>query len=231
MLDKILFPGRCCLCDGPGIDGMDICTTCVGDLTENANACERCGFPLPAGQPGTATICGRCLASRVSFDRTVSPYLYGYPVDYIVHALKFSGEQKYARLMGDLLARAIRRRHVEPLPQLLLPVPLHGERFRERGFNQSTLIARYCARHLAIPVARRVLQRIVNTAPQTGLNRAARRSNIRRAFVLREKPPVSHVAVVDDVMTTGSTAREIAKVLKRDGVQRVDIWVFARTPD
>lgn len=118
-----------------------------------------------------------------------------------------------------------------PLPQYLLCVPLHGERLRERGFNQALELARPLARALAIPLDVHSLVRTRPTQAQTGLDAAARRQNLRKAFEFRPgNSPARHVALLDDVMTTGSTLRECARVLRRGGIERVDVWALARAP-
>jgi ComF family protein len=116
---------------------------------------------------------------------------------------------------------------VEP-PEVLLPVPLHPARLRERGFNQALELARPLARRFDRPLLIDAVRRIRATPPQTGTDRGARRRNIRNAFALHRPLPWRHVAIVDDVMTTGSTVAELARLLRRNGVERVQVWVAAR---
>ncbi len=209
---------------------MDLCLTCLTSFPNNRQACVRCGVPLNGVAKNEKILCGRCLVSRSYIDMTVAPYLYEFPVPHIVTSLKFGGHQKYGRLMGQLIADCVVKRYGESLPGLLIPVPIHRDRWEERGFNQAAIIARYCGSSLGIQVEHAIVQRVVNTVSQTELSRSRRRKNMRRAFNIKETVKCSHVAIIDDVMTTGSTVSELARLLKKSGVSRVDVWVFGRTP-
>jgi ComF family protein len=116
------------------------------------------------------------------------------------------------------------------MPELIVPVPLHRTRLRERGYNQAQEIARATAATLSLPLDPHCCERVLVTAPQTRLEKKARRRNVRGAFAVRYAPKAGHVAILDDVLTTGSTASELTKVLLQQGVQRVDLWAVARTP-
>src|SRR5688572_1466078 len=207
LLAATLFPPRCCLCGfaGASLD-LDLCAHCDADLPWD--------MPLPKAM----------VALR--FD---------HPVDEMIRRLKYRGEIANARVFGVLLARtALERRH--DLPRLLVPVPLHPARFRERGFNQAAAIARYAGRMLEIPVASHAVRRLRDTPSQTALGISERHRNVRGAFGVRSAAAqlrlleASHVAVVDDVMTTGSTLAELREVLLAAGVRRVDRWAVARAP-
>lgn len=117
------------------------------------------------------------------------------------------------------------------LPELLLPVPLHPRRLRERGFNQAAELAGVIGRELDIRADARACERVRPTVAQTGLTAAERRRNLRDVFRVRIPNPPPHIAIVDDVMTTGATAESLARSLRRQGVERIEIWVCARTPD
>jgi ComF family protein len=150
-------------------------------------------------------------------------------VDFLIKALKFQGRLTVARLLGDWLSEALADRS-NPLPQAIIPVPLHAARMRERGFNQALEIARPIARRLGIPMLPNAVSRIRHTAPQMGLDARTRRSNIHGAFIVSQPIQLQHVAILDDVVTTASTVAEIAKVLRTAGVQEITIWACARTP-
>lgn len=156
----------------------------------------------------------------------VVPFSYAFPVDYCIRALKFHGERVYARVLGMLLAQARRELNIA-LPELLVPVPLHASRYRERGFNQAQELARFAARELGLRVDSRSLVRVTATREQSGLTLAARRENIRGAFRMQRSLPGRHIALIDDVLTTGSTASEAARVLKEAGAERIELWVAA----
>ena len=158
-----------------------------------------------------------------------------HPIDDMIRRLKYQGEIAHARVFGVLLARTARQRGHD-LPRLLVPVPLHPARFRERGFNQAAAIARYAGRMLEIPVASHAVRRLRDTPSQTALGVSERHSNVRGAFGVRSAAAqrvllqAAHVAVVDDVMTTGSTLGELRELLLEAGVRRVDRWAVARAP-
>ncbi|MFZ5724520.1 MAG: ComF family protein [Pseudomonadota bacterium] len=152
---------------------------------------------------------------------------YAFPVDRLVQQLKFSGRLPLGRVLGTLLADRVRQ-DGSALPQLLLPVPLHPARERQRGFNQARVVADTTGRALQLPVDAATLQRRRNTPAQSGLDLAARQRNLQAAFRVCGPLP-SHVALVDDVITTGSTVLAIAGILRQHGVRRVDAWAVART--
>lgn len=228
MLNKLLFrlfPPTCLLCGAPGDDGQDLCAGCRADLPVNARACQRCALPLG----GAALSCGQCQQQPPAFDRTIAPFLYQPPMDYLIKALKFQGRLPFARLLGGLLGQRIAERS-EPLPECLLPVPLHPSRLRERGFNQALEIARSAAGPLGLTVLPDSLRRIRATLPQTQLDGAARRHNVQGAFAVYRPITARHVAVLDDVVTTGSTTSELARLLRTAGVAEIEVWACARTP-
>jgi ComF family protein len=155
------------------------------------------------------------------------PLRYEGAAAHLVTGLKFHRRMNYARLMGELLYQAARH---QPPPDCLIAVPLHLRRQRERGFNQAVEIARTCARRLALPFDCMSLARTLATRPQTQLSARERRQNLRGAFRILRDIQAKHVALIDDVVTTTSTANEIAKLLKGAGIQRVDVWAVTRTP-
>jgi len=207
LLASTLFPPRCCLCgfEGASLD-LDLCSYCEADLPWS----ESCGHDL--------------FALR-----------YEPPVDQMIRELKYQGVIANARVLGVLLAQRVREREL-PMPGLLAPVPLHAARLRERGFNQAFAIARYAGRMLGIPVARNLVRRLRNTPSQTALDVHQRHHNVRGAFAIAGARPLrrlldaGHVAIVDDVTTTGSTLQELRAVLLAAGVSRVDRWAAARAP-
>jgi ComF family protein len=220
-----LFPPACLLCEAPGMKQRDLCPGCYGDLPKNSRACHICALPL---ESEGALVCGQCLRDPPPFDKLVAPFVYDFPFDVLIRALKFHGRLPAARLLGDLLGDCLERRRA-PLPECIVPVPLHPARLRERGFNQSLEIARPLAKRLGVPIVIQGAQRTRPTPPQSGLDQKARRTNVRGVFAFKRPPGVKHVAVLDDVVTTGSTVAELARVLRDSGVERVDVWACART--
>lgn len=217
------FPPSCQLCGAPGQEGRELCEGCLLDLPWLLHGCDRCAEPLPSPQ---APLCPRCLRRQPPFDRVIAPFLYVPPVDALVHRFKFRRDLPAGRLLAQLLAAHLTDE--QTLPQLLLPVPLHARRLRERGYNQAWELTRTLARLLRVKAEPSLLVRTRATAAQHELAGSKRRSNVRGAFALTGPLRAAHVAVVDDVLTTGNTAAELARVLRRAGAERVDVWVVAR---
>lgn len=162
------------------------------------------------------------------FHLTICPLRYEFPVDRLVQALKFKRQLAEGRVLSHLLCEHVIQ-HSFDLPEILIPVPLHRLRLIRRGFNQAYELGSYASRVLGIPLQTSGLRRRRNTAAQSGLSRKQRRRNVRGAFYWRDRNrPGDHVALLDDVMTTGTTVSECARVLKKAGARRVDIWVTAR---
>ncbi len=216
----------CVLCGTAGQSGLDLCLGCRADLPRIARPCPRCGLPLPdTSNPGTP--CGTCQQIGPQYDRCWAPFAYSGPIPYLITGLKFRSRLAFARLLGELLVDALRHSRVR-YPELLLPVPLHRSRLRERGYNQALEVGRHIAKRIQIPLAARACIRTRHTAPQVGLDRTLRHRNMRGAFALTERLPVRHVALIDDVVSTGSTVEEVARTLKAAGIARVDVWAVAR---
>ena len=221
------LPPRCALCGAPGAAGRDLCEGCHADLAVNTACCARCALPLEV----PATRCGICLRREPPFSAAWAPYRYAHPLDLLEARFKFHGDLAAGRVLADLMADAALALPDSSRPALLLCVPLHAQRLRERGYNQALELAKPLAARLAIPLDAHLLQRVRSTTAQTGLDAKARRRNLRGAFALRAGSPLpAHVAIIDDVMTTGTTLRECALVLRRAGVARVDAWALARAP-
>lgn len=219
----------CLLCEQAAEDGR-LCGDCLADLPWNLHACPACAQPVPAGQG----LCGACDRRRPPQTRTLAPLRYEFPVDHLVAGLKYRGRLAHAPLLGHLLADAVREAG-GPLPDLLLPVPLHDRRLGERGYNQALEIARPLARALGRPLETRLLRRRRATAVQMSLGARERARNPAAAFEVDAARHaalgrLARVAVIDDVMTTGATLNELAKNLKHAGAIHVSGWVVARAP-
>jgi predicted amidophosphoribosyltransferase len=207
-------------------------------------------------------MCGACLKDQPPFDAAVAPFLYAHPLDLLLTRLKFGHSLAAGRVLSQLWIAALRESLADAtigaMPDVLVPVPLHADRLRERGYNQALELGKSLAREFSIPLAAHLLARTRATPAQANLDAKTRRSNLRGAFeyagmraedrARRAMPqnvsfgsqsdrtlflsagPPGHVAIVDDVMTTGATLRECARTLKRAGVGRVDVWALARAP-
>jgi ComF family protein len=218
-----LYPPTCLLCGDPGSDRLDLCKPCADSLPYLEVTCPRCALPLASSGP---SLCGACQKKPPAFDAAFALFHYQEPIRHLIHALKFTARYAGARLLGALLAERLAGRN--DLPEAIIPVPLHAGRYRERGFNQAIEIARTAARRLEIPLDLRACRRIRATAAQAQLPAKERRKNLRRAFAARPDLSHRHVAILDDVVTTGTTVNELAKVLRQAGAERIEIWACAR---
>lgn len=223
-LQHALLPPTCLLCGVAGTAGRDLCAGCAAALPRNTAACPRCAVPLAAGRTGP---CDRCRSQPQDFDGAYVPFRYRPPVDFLIRRLKFDGRLSHARLLGELLATELAERG-DPPPDCIVPVPLHPLRVRERGFNQSLELARASARRFRIPLLAEGLRRVRHTAPQTRLDARDRRTNLLGAFALGQSLPGRRVALIDDVVTTGSTVAECARVLRVGGAVEIEVWAIGR---
>jgi ComF family protein len=193
-------------------------------MPRNATCCARCALPLEAPAP----LCGRCIRREPPWDAAWVPFRYEWPLARLESRFKFGGDLAAGRTLSLLWSTS---QAPHDLPDAILPVPLHRSRLRRRGYNQALELAKPLAKHLGIPLLRDGLHRGRVTRPQTELTAVQRRRNVRGAFAANVdgKMP-GHVAVLDDVFTTGTTLAECVRVLKRAGVARVDVWALARAP-
>lgn len=215
-----LLPAQPCLLCGASSRERAWCDACDAALPYLAPAhCPQCALPTHDG-----AVCGHCLQRPPHFDRTVAAFAYSFPLDKLVQALKFNEQLTLARSLAEPLAQRMVAR-----PDCIVPMPLHPARLRERGFNQSLELARHLARDLDIALLPNIAQRVRDTAPQSGLPWKERKKNLRQAFASGREVAGQHVAIVDDVMTTGASLNELAKALKAAGAREVSTWVVART--
>lgn len=219
-----LLPPHCVLCGLPSGPAC-ICAVCKKALTRAGPRCRQCGLPLTAEND---SLCGQCILHPPPFNEVVYPLQYQFPVDRLVQAFKFQRQHTAGRILARLMCEWISNQPVDH-PDALVPVPLHTQRLFKRSFNQSYELAAHIGRVLGIPLQSTSLRRRRNTCAQSGLDRRQRRANVRGAFSWRnQQPPPRHVALVDDVMTTGTTVIECARILRKAGAKHVDVWVAAR---
>jgi ComF family protein len=223
-----LFPKCCILCRQPS-GALNCCAGCRGDMPWIRPSCNRCGGPLPTGFRGHS--CARCTVPMRDVDQVLSALVYEFPIDRLITLAKFGARTDSAHALGELLGVYLLERKVEgllDLPDLILPVPLHRRRLVRRGFNQALEIARPVATGLELALQTDLCVRDRNTLEQTRLTGPARYRNTRNAFRVTHDLSGLHVAVVDDVITTGSTVEAIACELKRAGATRIQAWSVAR---
>ena len=218
-LGNALLPGSCLLCRADSHDHL-LCAACLADLPAvPEHRCPRCADRTPLGEQ-----CGACLKELPHFDRTVAAFRYDFPVDRIIHALKYGHQLAVATWCGQQLAKCLTAHEAD----LVIPLPLHADRMRQRGFNQSAEIARVLGNCLNLPVDRSNVVRTRATPPQAELPYKARHKNVRGAFECHADFSGRRLLLIDDVMTTGASTNECARILKLHGAESVTVGVIAR---
>ena len=224
-----MLPPACVLCGMTTRRFLNICIACQKDLPILAYPCPQCAQNLPMSAKKRLK-CGACLSNPPPFDCTFALFPYLAPVVKLITDLKFHHQLSHAKLLGDLMTEKI---HTDwytngCLPEVILPIPLHAKRLKERGFNQALEIANPIAKSLSIPLDRHGVVRIKHTAAQSSLHAAERKLNMAQAFELRHDYRGKHIAVLDDVITTGHTMIEFCRLLKSHGARKIDVWCCAR---
>ncbi|USD32655.1 MULTISPECIES: ComF family protein [Vibrio] len=218
-----LFPSHCELCHmviEPEAFHPQFCVTCQLRFAPTIR-CRRCGLVTPE----VTEMCGECLVSPPLWTRLYCVGDYQPPLASYVHRLKYEGQYWQAKTLSGLLAPRIDTR-----PDLITFVPVHWRRYCYRGYNQSEHLAWQISRELAIPCDA-VFKKVRSTPRQQGMDKKQRRNNVRQAFCLTKAIEVEHIAIVDDVLTTGSTVHQLCKLLLGNGVKTVDIYCICRTPE
>ena len=183
--------------------------------------CPVCALPTPAGE-----VCGHCLKDPPLFIRTTAVFGYAFPLDKLIQAMKYGEQLALANAFAEKLA--LRVNHSD-LPDYIIPMPLHPAKLRERGFNQSLLLAAKTARELGIELLPNACQRVRDTPPQSALPWKERKKNMRDAFRCDVDLTGRHVALVDDVLTTGASLNALAGAVQKRGASGISAWVVART--
>ena len=235
-LIDIVYPPRCHLCgrflypaEGT-LHPKHLCTECRTALKPVTHPlCAVCGNPFPTSA-GQDHLCETCLRSNPWYDLARAPYLYSTPLMDAVQRFKYQSETYLVSTLGPLVSSFAKGYISHPKEILTIPVPLHRRRLRERGFNQSLLLARAISRDLGAPLDYLSLARRKYTAPQTGLSKEKRKRNVKDAFLVLNPERVrgADILLVDDVFTTGYTLNECARTLKRSGARTVMCFTLAR---
>lgn len=222
----VLLPRRCILCGQSCLTAYAICPACYQNLPALSHTCYHCAKEIPSDLQA----CGACLSNPPPFARTCALFPYTYPIGELIIQLKFQHKLTHAHTLGKLI-----HKHVieiwykeKPLPNMILPVPLHIDRLKERGFNQALEIAKPIGRSLQIPIDTTGTTRTKATLAQSQLSIKERQANLKNAFTATKSYAGLHIAILDDVVTTGSTVKALTQALLTAGATQVDIWCCAR---
>ena len=228
-----LLGSLCVICDTPTKTAFMLCKHCIAELPCNQPACLQCAEILtPEEKITSGNICQKCLQSPPICTKTSVPFLYNDAIRYLIIELKFNKKLIYSHLLGTLLTQYIQQHYTtSALPDFLLPIPLHDQRLRKRGFNQAVEICRVLSKNLNIPILRQYITKTKSTIPQAQLSAQQRQLNLKHSFQLKQPVPNARIAIVDDVITTGATIHEVAKLLQNSGLnQPLYAWACAKTP-
>lgn len=231
----IIYPARCHICRSFILNDSrpnnHFCPDCLNGFSKiSPPLCTICGIPFESLSEENH-LCEECLRKRPFFDGLAAPYLYEGRIMDAIHQMKYAGKTYLADSLGPLIASFATKWLDNPEGLLMMPVPLHPKKLRERGFNQSLLLARTMMPILGTELDFLSLRRVIYTRSQTGLKSEERKRNVRRAFTIDGQRELEGktVILVDDVATTGNTMNECARVLKKAGVEKVFCLVLART--
>jgi len=205
-----------------------VCTKCYEQLPFQQNNCQVCGQCYAANSDH----CGRCIAKPPSFDQCFFPFEYKSNIKELICQIKYRERPELAKLAAQLLAKEIQQYiidHSTVLPNALIAVPMHPKRLRERGYNHSQLIAKHLSKELNIPLLNNALIKSKHTKTQASQSLKQRKKNLQGSFKVKKILMPECLAIIDDVLTTGSTAEEIAKILKKNGVNYIWVWGIAHT--
>lgn len=221
----VLRPSHCYLCDSiNNHPEIAICEACISELPYKNQYCSRCALPI---ETDDSPVCGNCISNPPSYDILLSPFEYQFPIDKFITELKFRKKLYNAATLGHLFTQYIKAQ-AKPLPDCIIPVPLHPKRLQQRGYNQALEIARSISKNLKIPIDRQLCQRVINTEPQSDLTADERQKNIKNAFKINQQRHYKHVVIFDDVVTTGQTVEVLAALLREHNIKIIQVWSIAR---
>jgi ComF family protein len=221
---RMIFPHCCILCKAHCKQHLDLCWQCQQDLPYVHHACSYCAKELP----NNVNVCGACLRKPPPFNYTFALCYYDFPITKIITDLKFNHKLAHARVLGEIMAARLLQLRTT-WPECLIPVPLSTKRLRERGFNQAVELARPIAARLHVPINFTSCRRVRHTEAQAMIPARQRYKNVRNAFVVNSNFKAKHVAIIDDVVTTGSTVAELSHVIRQAGAEIIEIWCCAKT--
>jgi ComF family protein len=237
-LTRALSPSKCALCYGQLDQKAHWCSYCTTALERKETACFSCGIGLEALSSATANQnqhrqCGECMLKPPLQYRSVCAFDYRFPLPELIGQIKFQNTFEALRPLSEQFSLyCLEQYQDDSLPQVLIPVPLHPNREFKRGFNQAHVLAMEIAKHLKVEINNQLFIRKRHTGSQMQLNIKARKGNLKSVFAAGKSLPsnIEHVAIFDDVITTGATLESLAKEVSKAGVKRIDFWSIARTP-
>lgn len=219
-----LLPRRCLVCQIALIDDSPCCEVCYPELPFHRDCCARCGQSIAVKDD----YCGRCVTNPPPFESTFCAFRYQAPISDQIHQFKYAEHPELASSLAKMLVIELLESGAT-MPDLLVPVPLHISRLRQRGYNQAALLCRHIGNQLGIPVNLTAIKKAKPTQNQAALPLAARQTNVRNSFVINGTLNRPHISIIDDVFTTGSTAMELSRILKKAGAETVQVWALAYT--
>ena len=228
ILRQAIFKQHCLLCASSDANNQAICVACLADLPWSPQtSCPQCGLA------SNGMVCGSCLNSQPYFDATKAVFLYAYPVDAMMLRYKYGNMLNLGDTFGEFLAeKIVLENHFKNI-DLIIPMPMHPQRLKERGFNQALEIAKVLTKNCKEKLDYNRVERQTLTPPQASLALKERVKNIKGAFKVNanklDKLQGKRIAIIDDVMKTGASLNELAKTLKKAGASHVECWVIART--
>ncbi|MBL0229288.1 MAG: ComF family protein [Moraxellaceae bacterium] len=221
--NQLLTKSPLCLCCGYQKNYKHgFCLGCYHDLPHIKTPCLQCGLPLKTNTPCT------CKAEDWPFAACLSAFEYQFPINELVFQYKSQARLALCDSFAQALITQIKKQQ-HPLPQVLMPVPLHPNKLKQRGFNQSLELAKALSKQLHIPIDYHSLQSTQQTTQQKSLNKQQRLVNVQSSYALTRPLSVTHIALIDDVITTGATTKTLAYLLREHGATQIQAWSIART--
>lgn len=219
----LAFRKICDLCNLPFVGQHALCDPCIQLFPKINTPCLYCALPLPESQN---RICGLCIQHPPQIYQTIIPYPFIEPLRNIIHQFKYHEGLHLSSALSHLIWQHV---SLVEKPQLLVPVPIHPKKLKERGFNQSILLTKHLSQWLNLPYDIHLCEKALHTPSQASLSAHTRKINLEYSFKVKKPVSYEHIALVDDVYTTGSTCLSLAAKLLASGAKKVEVWCIART--
>lgn len=221
--NQLLNHSPLCLCCGyQKTHKLGFCLGCYHDLPHIKTPCLQCGLPLTANTPCF------CKAEDWPFAACLSAFEYQFPINKLLFQYKSQARLALCESFAQALTNQVKKQQ-QVLPQVLMPVPLHTSKLKQRGFNQSLELAKVLSKQLHIPIDYHSLQSSHQTTQQKSLNKQQRLANVQTNYALTRPLSVTHIALIDDVITTGATTKTLAYLLREHGATHIQAWSIARS--